>query len=286
MSASAADPDRQAQARRLRRWTWALLAVAWALMAGIGSALHVAPEIAVDAVSKLLGAGVVLGILAYFVVRGEPTYRKARGYWFGALVIVLGVAPAMFVAQRLEQGRETEKVNAIVKAMGESLQSADREFAERLKAGLKESTRAVLASETVTDAVARKDARSNLAAVIAIVDDGLAKRARIPQDAIAQVQAGGAPDRVKRSIIGEIRAAGEGREPLSVQMMKGTRAFLAKFDELIAHVDRNGEGIEVREGRLEFVDGAAGDRYNALQPELAALEAELRRLQQEVLKLR
>lgn len=67
-------------------------------------------------------------------------------------------------------------------------------------------------------------------------------------------------------------------------MMKGTRAFLAKFDELVAHVDGNAAGFEVRGGQIEFADGAAGDRYNNLQVELAALQADLQRLQSAVKK--
>lgn len=284
IAAPAVDLDPQARARRLRRWTWALVALAWVLIAAGGSGLKLAPDLVADVVSKLLGVGVVLGILAYFVVGGEPAYRRARGYWVGALIIVLGVAPALFVAQRLDQKREAEKVNAIVEAMGSSLQAADREYADRVAAGLKESTRAVLLSEAIADGAARKDARRNLAAVIGIVDDSLARRARILQDAMAQIQATAAPERVKQSIAADMRAAGSVREPLAVQMMKGTRAFLAKFDELIAHVDRNAAGFEVRAGQIEFADGAAGDTYNRLQAELAAFESDLRRLQQDAQK--
>lgn len=91
-----------------------MVAAAWALIAVMGSSLNVAPDLVADAVSKLLGVGVVIGILAYFVVRGEPVYRKARGYWVGVLVILLGVAPALFLTQRVEQRREAGKVNAIV----------------------------------------------------------------------------------------------------------------------------------------------------------------------------
>ncbi len=274
-------PDRTDQTRRLRRWTWVLVAVAFALMFGVGAALNVAPYVVSGVVENLLWAGVVFGIVMYFVVRGEPAYRRTRASWFGAWVIVLGVVPAMFIAQRVEYKRETEKAGAIVKSMAERLKTADQEYAERLKAGFKESTRAIFATEAIADAAARKEARANVAAVIGIIDDGLARRARILEETIVQIQATGAPKQVKEAIAADIRAASGGREPLSVQIMKGTRAFLGKAEELIAHVDRNAGSVEAREGRLEFTEVSAGERYHALQSELAALGADLQRLGQE-----
>ncbi len=58
------------------------------------------------------------------------------------------------------------------------------------------------------------------------------------------------------------------------------RAYLEKIGEMAAYLDANAQGIQLREGQLEFDDSAAGDRYNAFLHELADLERELQRLQQ------
>lgn len=277
MSTPASASGQQDPVRRLRRWTWILLALAFVLLIVTAAILRITPAAVADAVSNLLGAAVAFGVLAYFIVRGEPAYRKVRASWIGAWIILLGAVPAVLVAQHAEQNREAGKAREIVKATAERVTRLDQEYADRLKAAFKGPGWAVLSSDAIVDAAARKEARANLAAAIGVVDDYLGKRARVPEEAAAHILATRAPDRVKQEIVAEIRASA-GKEPLSVQMMKGMRAFLGKTGDMIDHLDRNAGVITVREGRVEFSDRAAAEHYNALRAELGALEADLRRL--------
>ena len=278
MNAPTTVPDRQVQTRRLRRWTWALLALAFALMGVVGSVLDAQIFIASEATSNVVTIGVVLGVLAYFIVRGNPAYRRARASWFGALVIALGMAPMIFVMQSVEYGREIRKVHDIVKSAAERVNGVDRLYAERMKTEFKGSGWAVLSSEAIADAAARKEARASLAAAIKIVDDTLARRATISDEAIVQIQATGAPKAAKEGIIATLRAAAENKASPSLQMMKGTRAFLGKTDEILVHLDGNAGVAVANEDRVDFADSAAAERYTSLMSERAKLEAEMRLL--------
>ena len=67
MNAPTIISNRQDQTRRLRRWTWALLALAFVLMLVFASLLDVESYILSDVTSNLLTTGLVLGILTYFI---------------------------------------------------------------------------------------------------------------------------------------------------------------------------------------------------------------------------
>jgi hypothetical protein len=283
MNEPAAGSESQDLARRLRRRTWILIGLSFALMVGAGGALKIAPDLVSDTLSKLFGAAVAIGILAYFVVGGEPEYRKARASSIAAWLILLGVAPVLFVAQRLDQGREVEKIQAVVAAMADRYAQADRDYADKLKPQI-ETALAVLGSDGIADAAARGGARAKLAAAIKTIDDALALRERIPEETIAQVQATAADSKAKEATVAGIRTATAGPPPLSVQIMKGTRAFLVKAGEVIAHVDQYAAGVTLRDGQLEFADDSAAGPYKALQSELAGLGQELQRLKQQTQK--
>jgi hypothetical protein len=277
LTALAGNPDWQARAGRLRRWTVGLVAIAIALIVAASEALQVAPYVITMVVENLLYAAVALGVLAYFGARGEPDYRRARALWFASLGVAVAVVPAMLVVQRVENKRETDKVAAIVRSMADGVKEADEQYARRIKAEMKASTGAVISAEAITDAAARKEARANLASILRIVDESLSLRARIPQEAVAKIHATAAPKRVKDAVIADLPSTAAS-DPLSVRLMKGTRSFFAKAGELIAHVDANEGKFEWREGRLEFTESAAGERHGVLRAELAVLESELRRL--------
>ncbi len=286
MSTTAAEPDLQAKARRLRRWTWGMVALAFALMVGAGAMLKLAPDLVGETFGRVLGAAAILGVASYFLLRGESAWRKARANWVAALVLLLGVAPAMFVAQRLEQKQEVEKMQAIVAAMGEQFKKADQDYADRMKAVQLGTAMAVLGSERVADAAARAEARATFAAAIKTVDEALAQRARIPEENIAKLRATAAPAQVKQAAEAAIRTVAAGPAPLVVQMLNGTRAFLVKATDMLVHLDKYAAAFALRDGKLEFTDTAVGDIYNALQSELEGLQQDMRRLAEQAKKPR
>ena len=190
----------------------------------------------------------------------------------------------IFLMQRVEYGRETAKVHEIVKTLAERVTTVDRLYADRMKTEFKVSGWAVLSSEAIAGSAARKDARLNLVAAIKIVDDTLARRITIAEEAIVQIQATGAPKEIKQGILTTLRAAAGNKESPSLQMMKGTRAFLGKTDEILVHLDSNAGVIIADEGRVDFSDTMAAERFITLWSERAALEADLRRRLEEARK--
>lgn len=273
---SSADPD-EARIPGLRRWMWGLMAFALALVVAGGSVFKLAPDLLSDALSKLFGVAVAAGIVAYIFVRGEPAYRKARASWFGAWVLLLGAAPAMYLANSMEQRREGEKVVAIVSALAADIKKADSLVAERMREAVTAKSRGVIGSPALIDAAARRDARAEVAGAIKVIDEGLASRGRLGQEAIAAVQATRAASRLKESAVAELRAAAA-REPLAVQMLKAMRAFLVKADEVAAFVEANAAGMEARGDAIEIAEPKLLERYQALMAELAAAHDNVRSL--------
>lgn len=190
------------------------------------------------------------------------------------------MAPAVFPAGAQDKGRDADKLQAIVQSMASRYSEADRDYAEKLKAARPGAALAVVGSEGIADAAARREARANLAATLKVIDDGLKRRERIAQDAIAEVRAAKADEKAKHEVVAAIREASAGPAPLSVQLMKAMRAFLAKALEVVAHVDRHAAGVGLKEGRLSFADKAVSARFDALQAELSALYQEIQRLSQ------
>ena len=273
---STTEPD-EAKVRSLRRWMWALIALAFVLMVLGGMVFKLAPDLVSDALSKLMGAAVVAGIVAYLFARGGPAYRKARASWVGAWVLLLGVGPAMYVANSMEQRREAEKVVAIIDALAADIKKADNLFAERMSGAITAKSRGVIGSPALIDAAARRDARSEVAGAIKVIDEGLASRGRLAQEAIAAVQATRAASRLKESAVAELRAAAA-REPLAVRMLKAVRAFLVKADEVAAFVEANAAGMEARGEAIEIAEPKLLERYQALMAELAAAQDDVRSL--------
>ncbi len=194
--------------------------------------------------------------------------------------MLLGVAPAFLAAHAQEKGRDADKVQAIVNSMAARYSEADRDYAERLKAAKPGTALAVVGSEGIADPAARREARATLNTTLKVIDDGLKRRERIPQDAIAEVRATKADDKTKEAVSAAIREAAAGPAPLSVQLMKAMRAFLAKALEVVTYVDRHAAGVGLKEGRLHFSDKAVSTRFDALQSELSALYQEIQRLSQ------
>ena len=271
--ASEVDP----KIRSLRRWMWGLIGAAFALMVVGGGVLKLAPDLFSDALSKLFGAAVVAGVVAYMFVRGEPAYRKARASWFGAWVLLLGVVPAMYVANSLEQRREGEKVIAIIDAIGAEVKKADNEVADRLRAAISAKSQGAVGSPALVDPAVRKDVRAEIAAAIKVIDEGLAGRTRLMEKASAAIQATRASAKLKDSMAAELRAA-MAKEPVVVKILKGMRAFLAKAEELAALVEANAAGMEVRNDTIEIADPKVLERYQALMLELAAAQDNVRAL--------
>ena len=278
MNAPQAAPDPQIKARRLWRWTWGMVALGFVVMAGTGAAFDLAPVSAVQANARVFAAAFILGVASYYVLRGEPAWRKARANWVAALVFLLGAPPSMFIAQRLEQKQEVEKMQAIMAAMGGQIKKADQDYAEKLEALQPGPAFAVLGSERIADAAARSAARATLASAIKVVDEALAARARIPEETIAKLRATAAPAEAKQAAEAAIRTAAAARTPLVVQMMNGTRAILVKATDTLAHLDKYAGAFALRDGKLEFADDAVGDIYSALQSELESLQLDMRRL--------
>jgi hypothetical protein len=192
----------------------------------------------------------------------------------------MGLAPAAFTAVAQEKGRDADKVRAIVNSMPARYLEADRDYAEKLKAARPGSALAVVGSEGIADPAARRGARATLDTTLKVIDDGLKRRERIPQDAIAEVRATKADDKTKEAVVAAIREMAAGPAPLSVQLMNAMRAFLAKALEVVTYVDRHAAGVGLKEGRLHFSDKAVSARFQGLQSELSALYQEIQRLSQ------
>jgi len=180
--------------------------------------------------------------------------------------------------------RGSENLQAMIKVMDSRNVEADRDFAARIEAQQRQSPLRDFGPEKAVDAAARSAMRAWLAAAIGTINESLAKRERILNETIAEIEAARVSDKAKSTMLAAIRDAAAQKVPLSVQMMKAMRAYLEKISEMVAHLDLNATGLSLRDGQLAFEDGAAADRHNALEDERVALEQELQRLQQQVRK--
>jgi hypothetical protein len=202
-----------------------------------------------------------------------------RWIWI-ALALVLVGAAVYYLEQRSAAFRDVDTLQAMVKEIGGRYVEVDRDFAARMEAHRRDSPFGTFGPEQAIDPGIRSATRAWVAAAIGIIDDSLARRERIQNDTIAQIEASRATAKVKTSMLKAVRDAAI-KAPLSVRIMNAMRAYLEKIGEMAAYLDLNAQGIALREGQLEFDDGAAGDRYNDYLRELAALERELQRLQQQ-----
>ena len=211
----------------------------------------------------------------------EPAPSR-RWIWIAlAVALVLISTGAYFVEKWLAPMRDAEKMQELVKAMGGRMVEVDRQFAARMEAQHRDSPVGNFGPEQAIDAATRGAMRAWVATAIGIIDESLARREQIPIETIGQVEASRANDKAKSAMVKAIRDAMAKHVPLSVRIMKAMREYLEKIGEMVAYLDRNAHAIQLREGRLEFDDGAAGERYSRLEHELAALEQVLERLQQQ-----
>jgi hypothetical protein len=275
-------PGDPAKARAQRRWTWGLVALAFVLALVSGQFLQVAPHVAGEAFGQVVGIAVLAAIVAYIVPRGDRAHRSARASRVAAWVMVLAVLPATFIAQRAEHGREAEKVLSIVGETAGLMKRIDGEVSQSIKAALAGVAPGGLTPAVLVDADARKRTRAGFAAGLKAIDEGLARRSRAVDEIVARVQATDATAKVKDAATAAIRDAAAAKIPVSVQLLQGMRALLAKSDELIAVADAHSASFEIRDGVLEISDAAALERFKRVQGEHATVEAELRSLQQRV----
>ena len=209
----------------------------------------------------------------------KPT-RSRRWIWI-ALAPVLIFAGAYLAEQGVGPMTDAERLRDMVNAMGGRLAEADRESAARIEAQQRDSPLGNYGPEQAMDATTRSATRAWAAAGIGIIDESLAKREKILQESIARIETSRASDKVKGALLKAIRDAEPNKASLSVRIMKAMRAYLAKIAEMVAYLDLNAQAIQLRKGQFEFDDSAAGERYNKLEHELAALERELRGLLQQ-----
>jgi hypothetical protein len=202
---------------------------------------------------------------------------KRRWTW---LVLTLAVVVALFITHQIWQRGQAQAVADVVHAIPEQVKRLDQEFSEKMKATFRPETGAVISGPAIADPAARKEARANLAATLKLIDDTLARRERIAQDAIAAINATGAPKALKSRVTAELQASAAA-PPLAAQMMKGLRAFLAKGDELVAHADAAAATIVIQEGKTYYADPRTAAKERELRQELAALELENRKLVEE-----
>jgi hypothetical protein len=210
----------------------------------------------------------------------EHPAPSRRWIWISlALALVLIGTGAYIVDRWMAPIRDAEKMQDLVKAMGDRFTAVDRDFAARMEAQQRESPLGSFGPEQAIDAGARSNTRAWAEAGIALIDETLARRALIPNETIARIEASRANDKAKSAMVKGIRDAVAKQVPMSVRIMTAMRAYLAKIGEMAAYLDLNAQAIQLREGQLEFDDSAAGEHYNNLEHELAVLEQQLKVLQ-------